>query len=150
MGRFRGARYAAAVTVAYLAHPLGDADADWGAARGDNLANAIGWFQFLRRATRWAICYPAMAYCAADDTVQRPSTITGQVEILSRCHVLVLTGGRMSPHMRIEVAAASSVTFGSGIPVLDLLYLGWRPPWDELDRVGAEIARAADALGVDD
>lgn len=132
------------MTVAYLSHPLGEADADWGAGRGDNIANAIDWFRFLRLVTRWAICYPAMAYCAADSSLQRPSGITGQVEIMSICDVLILTGGKLNPHMRIELARAHTLRK----PMLDLLYLGRVPPWEDRDEIVIEIAKRAQELGL--
>lgn len=136
------------VTVAFLTHPLGERDADWGMKRGDNLSNAMGWFRFMKDVTGWAICYPAMAYVAAgmDDAFYRRSMLTDAVEILDRCDVLVAVGASASPHMRIEIAHARGKSIP--VPVLDLTDLGDGPPWDRKDIMGIEIRRRADELGL--
>lgn len=134
------------MTVAFLTHPIGDKDADWGMARGSNLANAMLWFRVIHDATRWAICFPTMAYLAAvDDIFHRPSMITDAVEILERCDVLVAVGGAASPHMRIEIAHARDRS--PPIPLLNLMDLG-RVPSMEVDRLANEIRRRAAELGL--
>lgn len=133
------------MVVAFLTHPLGERDADYGTARGNNLANAMEWFRLIKDATGWAICYPTMAYLAAvDDIFHGPSTLIDQIEIMKRCDVLVAVGGMMSPHMRYLAGHASTAK----IPLLDLLSLGVRPMIDGADRTRAEIARLAAALGI--
>lgn len=136
-------------TVAYLTHPIGERDAGFGADRGDNVAAASEWFRFLKDTTRWAICCPWFAYLAAvDSDFYRRSWITDQCEILSRCDVLVLVGGYVSPHMRIEADHARNRHAGA-IPVLDLIDLGRLAPWRRRDEVGIEIRRRATQLGVE-
>lgn len=133
------------MTVAFLTHPLGERDADWGSARGNNLANAMAWFRFIHDATRWAICFPAMAYLAAvDDIFHRPSMLTDAVEIMERCDVLVAVGGVASPHMRIEIEHAQH----RSLPLLNLLDLGRSPPMFKADEIANEIRRRAAALGL--
>lgn len=136
------------VTVAFLTHPLGERDDDWGMRRGDNLANAMGWFKFLKDVTGWAICFPELAYIAAglDDGFYRRSMLVDSVEILDRCDVLVPVGGKLSPHMRIALEHANGKS--TPIPVLSLLDLGDSPPWERKDTAGIEIRRRADALGL--
>lgn len=135
------------MTVAFLTHPLGERDADWGMARGNNLANAMLWFRFVKDATRWAICFPAMPYIAAvDDVFHRPSMITDAVEIMERCDVLVVVGDHISPHMRIEIAHARGMK--TPIPVLNLIDLGRSPPVIKTDEVSSEIRRRAAELGL--
>ncbi len=129
-------------TTAFLLHPLGERDADFGSARGDNLANAMLWFRAIKEATRWAICYPVMAYLAALDEIHYgPSILTDQIEIMKRLDVVVLAGGRMSPHMRYMLGHAVVAK----IPVANLLDLG-PVPIIEGDRTRIEILRRADAL----
>lgn len=132
------------MTVAYLSHPLGESDDVYEFGRGSNIANAIDWFSFLRRATRWAICYPTMAYVAADSALQRPSQITGQIEIMLGCGVVVVCGW-MNPHMRIERQAIQN---HGHPPVIDLLPLGRAPPWHKLDDVTRDLARREIELGL--
>src|SRR5689334_21930514 len=135
------------MTVAFLSHPIGERDAGWGSDRGDNLANAMDWFRFLKDVTRWAICFPSMAYIAAvDDAFHRPSMITDAVEIMERCDVLIVAGA-YSPHIRIEIAHARGRR--PPIPVLDLTDLGRRPPPPaQSDELGVEVRRRAEALGL--
>lgn len=132
------------MTVAFLTHPIGERDNY--ALRGDNLAAAVGWFRFVKEATGWAICFPAMAYVAAvDDVFHRPSMLTGCVEILERCDVVVVVGGHVSPHMRIEIAHAHNKC--PPIPVLPLLDMGPIAPVGS-DSHAADVRRRADALGL--
>lgn len=136
------------MTVAFLTHPLGERDAGWGSAHGDNLAAAMEWLRFLKQVTGWAICYPAMAYAAAgmDDEFFRRSMLTDVIEIMERCDVVVMVGGRISPHMRIEASHARQRK--TPILVLNLLDLGLLPPWHRKDEIGIEIRRRAEALGL--
>lgn len=133
------------MTVAgFLIHPLGERDANFGMARGDNLANAMLWFRVVKDSTRWAICYPTMAYLAAvDDVHHGPSTLTDHIELMKRMDVVIAVGGAMSPHMRYLVGHAKVAK----IPVLDLLDLG-SAPRDDDDSVKLEIIRRAEALGL--
>lgn len=135
------------MTVALLSHPLGERDADWGMKRGDNLANAMDWFRFLKDTLGWAICYPAMAYLAAvDDVFHRPSMITDIIEIMGKCDVLVVCGGRASPHMRIELDHARRRS--PPLPILDLVDLGYRTRPEQGEVMAIEIRRRAGELGL--
>ena len=136
-------------TVAYMTHPLGERDAGEGMAWGDNMANAMSWFRFMVQATRWAICCPWYAYAVAvQDVFFRPRMLVDQVELVGRCDLFVMVGGRVSPHMRIELVAAQRTA--KPIPVLNLLDLGDSPPWEQIDQVGQEIRRRTAALDLDD
>lgn len=123
-------------TVAYLTHPIGEADADHGQTRGNNLANAMDWLKFLIHTTRWVICCPWFVYIAAvDGEFHRARTMRDQILLLDRCDIVVLTGGIKTPHMLVEIAHATR----KQIPIVDLLHLGRFPPWEHKDRVGKEI-----------
>lgn len=124
------------VTVAYLTHPIGEADANHGQARGTNLANAMDWLKFLVETTRWVICCPWFVYIAAvDGEFHRSRTLRDQILLLDRCDIVVLTGGIMTPHMVIETTHAQR----KPLPIIDLLYLGQSPPWERKDAVAKEI-----------
>lgn len=137
----------AAVTIAYLTHPLGDGDdADNAVRRADNMAGGIDWFRYLVMHTRWAIQMPWWPFVVAiDDVYHRPRALRDQRKILERCDMLVLVGGWISPHMLIERRYAEA---SGRIPVLDLTDLGSRPPWATADITGNAIVRRAAALGV--
>lgn len=133
--------------VAYLGHPLGEKDlADaWDDSRASNVANSLDWFKFLRLTTRWAVCYPTIAYTSVlDDLMYQPRSLVDQVQIMLRCDLYVLTGGVCAPHMKIELSAAR----GRPMPVMDLLYLGRVPPWGKQDEVAKEIEHLEDRLGL--
>ena len=133
------------MTVAFLTHPIGERDAEWGVARGNNLANAMAWFRLIVDATRWSMCYPEMTYIAAvDDVFHQPARLAASIEILERCDVLVMAGGFNSPHMRLQFAHARR----RKLPVLDLLDMGASPLWIDRDEIGSEIRRRAAELGL--
>lgn len=134
--------------VAYLTHPLGERDAGDGIERGNNMANAMDWFKFLISTTPWAIMCPWFVYVAAvDDAFHRPRALRDQIELMSMCDLVVLTGGRLSAHMRIELGHAQRRIEGS-MPVIDLLPLGFLPPWDRQDEVGRDIRDLARGFGL--
>lgn len=136
-------------TVAYLTHPLGERDAGDGTAWGDNLANAMQWFRFMVQATRWSMSCPWYAYAVAvQDVFHRPRMLVDQVELVGRSDILVMVGGYVSPHMRIELVAAQRSK--RKIPLLNLNDLGYVPPWDRIDQVGQEIRRRAAEFDLDD
>lgn len=131
--------------VAFQIHALGDRDADQGSARGDAIYSALLWFRAVREATRWAICYPTLAYLAAlDEGMCRAGMIADHREIMLRCDVLVATGGEMSEPMLGIVEAARYAKK----PLLDLIDLGPRPSLDRHDEMRLEIRRRAAALGM--
>jgi len=134
--------------VAYLTHPMGEADEDGGSLRGDNVANAMQWFKFLVMTTRWCITCPWFVYIAAvDDVFHRPRAMRDQIELIGRSDLVVMCGGRVSPHMELEKNHAQR-RIREAIPVLDLTTLGVMPPWGDKDQVGQDIVRLAKSLGI--
>lgn len=134
--------------VAYMTHPIGERDTMF--ERRENIANSADWFKFLKDTTQWAIDAPWFGYLAAvDSDFYRRSWLTDQCEIMSRTDVLVLVGGRVSPHMRILVAHATGRSAGRRVPVLDLIDLGRLVPWRRKDEVGKDILRRAEHIGID-
>lgn len=133
-------------SVAYMTHPLGDReDDDW----RNNLANAMDWFSFLVQVTRWAISCPWYAYAVAiQDAYHRPRMLVDQVELVARADILVMVGGRMAPHMHIELRGAQR-RIGGAVPILDLLHLGYRVPWDAIDRVTQDIRAVTATLDLE-
>lgn len=118
-----------------LIHALGSAE-ELG-ARGDSIADALCWFRAVRDATRWAICYPTLAYLAAlDEAMSRHGIVADHRKIALRCDVVVATGGEWSPEM---------LTVSAGRTVLDLSDLGARPAGDTTRR---EILRRVADLGL--
>lgn len=108
--------------VAYLSHPIGDAD-DY-ALRGDNVANAGRWLNFLIDHTRWAVLCPWLAYSnAMPGTLYGPRALTDQIMLLERCDFLVQVGGSISPHMEIERNHAVR----HEIPIVNLTQYGDQP-----------------------
>ena len=141
--------------LAYLTHPLGDRDAldeFGGFARQNNIGNAMQWLKFMVMATQWSVVCPWFPYLVAlDETFFGRRAFIDNLEVLTRSDVLVLVGGRNSPHMRQEARMAQSRDIsGRAIPVLDLLTLGAAPPWHRLDQTRLDIERQAKELGVQD
>jgi hypothetical protein len=138
--------------VAYLTHPLGERDAGQGMDYPDNVAGAMQWLKFLVMATQWAVVCPWFPYLVAlDETFYGRRAFIDNLEVLCRSDVLVLCGGRMSPHMSQELRMAGNAgLIGKAIPVLDLLGLGAAPPWNRLDQARRDIAAKAAELGVAD
>ena len=109
--------------IAYLAHPVGPQFP--AADRAVNLAGARAWFRFLVDATPWAISVPWLAYVEnLAESTHRERGISDDLETLSRCDLVVLTGGRVSPGM----AAEREHAYRLGIPVVDLTHCGSMPP----------------------
>lgn len=132
--------------VAYLTHPLGESDTgDDLVRRSDNMANAIAWFRFLIMGTRWAVTMPWFVYVVGlPESTTQPRAMMDRLTILDRCNILILAGGRRSPHMDIEVRRAHVRT----IPVLDLTDMGDVPPWNDYDKIRVEILRRAHEVGL--
>lgn len=121
--------------IAYLSHPVGPGNGHGLVQKQDNIANASEWLRFLVESTRWAIVCPWFSYIAAlGSELHRPRGLIDQLMILERCDLLVLCGGWLSPHMRLEHSRAIK----HGIPILDLTDYGERPP----DRGSSEYERA--------
>lgn len=133
--------------IAYLSHPVGPGNGHGMVQKHDNIANASEWLRFLVETTRWAIVCPWFSYLAALGTeLHRPRGLIDQLMILERCDILVLCGGWISPHMRLEHTRAIK----HGIPILDLTNYGDRPPRagsQEFERAGPVlILRAAESI----
>lgn len=135
--------------VAYLTHPLGEADDMTGLHnRQENLSNAIQWFKFLVMTTRWVITCPWYIYAVGvDDVFHRPRALRDQVELIGRSDLVIACGGRFSGHMRIDCNHARNRIDGS-VPVLDLIHYGVHPPWDTKDQAQIAILKTARDLGL--
>jgi hypothetical protein len=132
-------------TVAFLIHALGERDADGGSGRGDRIYDALLWFKAVKEATRWAVCYPTLAYLAAlDEGMYLTGIVADHKEIMLRCDVLVATGGTLSDYMKIMTQAAVQARK----PYMDLLDLGPRPLTEWRDETKREIIRRVAALGI--
>lgn len=136
-----------AVTIAYLSHPVGDRDLPDDAVRyGDNMAGTHDWIAFLTIAAPDLVleCSWISMNVALSPRFHGGKFTTSSHALLLACGLLVQVGGLISPHMR-QLAAWSRT---AGIPVLDLVDLGPRPPWHETDRVRGDITRRLDELGL--
>ena len=132
-------------TVAYLSHHLGVVDDGGPESRQDNVFNAIEWYEFLHEVTPWVVVMPWYPSVVALREIFRPRAVAGQLVVLSRCDLLVLVGGVVSDHMRLEVKRAGA----ERIAVVDLTDLGRSPPRGDLATARAAILgleRAAHAL----
>lgn len=132
--------------IAYLSHPVGPGNGHGMVQKHDNIAKASEWIGYLVEATHWPIVCPWFAYLAALGTeLKRPRGLIDQLMILERCDLLVLCGGWISPHMRLEHSRAVK----HGIPILDLTDFGEYPPrygtesFDKSTTVVASRAAAA-------
>jgi hypothetical protein len=133
--------------VAYLGHALGEKDLvdAWDDSQGTNVSNSLDWLKFLRAATDWVVCYPTIAFVAAlAESAHQPRSFTDRIQIMLRCDLYVLTGGKLAPHMVYEADTARR----KPMAVMDLLYLGKFPPWDRVDAVSKEIERLEASLGL--
>lgn len=133
--------------LAYLSHPIGPGNGHAMVQKQDNIANASEWLRFLVETTRWAVVCPWFPYLASLGTEShRPRGLMDQLFVLERCDLLVLCGGWVSPHMRMEHARA----LRHGIPIVDLTDFGDRPPRygsEEFDRASPTITvRAVAAI----
>lgn len=110
-----------AITVAYVAHPVG---AD-GPLRVANLARSLRWVRWLvvqHEAVAFNI--PWHAYCSVLTETYRARGMRDNFAILSRCDAIVLVGGQLSPGMADELAEARR----RGMSVVDYLHMGAEPP----------------------
>lgn len=131
--------------VCYLAHPVGGghtlADLE---ARQHNIGNALAWLRWLVDHTGFSVCVPWLPYVMAlDEGIYRERGIRDDKEILERCDIVALCGGRVSPGMEAERDHAKA----NAIPVFDLTSLGFTPPALQGDMAAAVVAlRAGNAL----
>lgn len=108
--------------VAYLAHPV---SAPTLHEINRNLDNARGWLHFLVDATPWAISAPWIPYVETlAESAYRERGIADDLEMVRRCDLVVLTGGRISHGMEQERWAAIE----ADIPVCDLTPFGTSAP----------------------
>jgi hypothetical protein len=133
--------------VAYLAHPVGPgstlAELE---ARRENIANALAWMHYLVDVTPWAISVPWLPYVQVlDEGTYRERGIADDLAGLERCDVCVLTGGRISEGMAKERDAAIL----AGLPVINLISFGFRPPTRNdigaMALIGLKVKQAKDA-----
>lgn len=104
--------------VAYIAHPVGD-----GEDRAKNIENVNKWFEWLFHHTDYALSVPWEIYVRHLDESHRARAMRDDLESLSRCDVIILTGGRISPGMATELQTARVL----GIEIVDLTSVGYEP-----------------------
>lgn len=110
--------------VAYLTHPLGPKDLD-PTVRADNVANAVDWVRWVMENTSWSVNACWLAHVIAiDDEIHQPRVLVDQMAQLIRCDALILVGGEVSPHMRVQHEFAKK----RNIPIVDATMLGRHPP----------------------
>lgn len=111
--------------VAYLGHPIGEANGFDSVQRADNLANAVEWVRFFNDVTRWSIVCPwyVNAVAIGGDSYG-PRRLMSQLDALERCDIYIAAGGHLSPHMHVEMRRAKQ----HGLPILDVSNLGVIPP----------------------
>lgn len=112
--------------LVYLAHPVGQD----GAERIKNIANVQKWFLFLLKNTDWALSVPWLIY--VQNLTESPENhkrgLHDDLENLSKCDAIVLTGGKISAGMATELGLALM----SGMKVIDLTSCGYSPEeWPE-------------------
>lgn len=125
--------------IAYLAHPVGN-----GPERAKNLENVNGWFLALFHACKSiAINVPWKIYVDNLTEEHRDRAMRDDLMILGTCKVIILTGGRISPGMELELRTARL----QGLKVIDLTDLGYNPPRIDDERaMKALAARLAEGL----
>jgi hypothetical protein len=112
-------------SVVYLTHQLGDKlEMDVG-ERGNNVANACAWVRWLVENTKWSINAAWLTnIMAMDDEFLRPRILMDQLVQLARSDAMIMVGGVISPHMRVEHTIATR----RNIPIIDATELGRYPP----------------------
>lgn len=135
------------MTIAYLAHPVGERHFIDDVARyAQNIAAAHEWIAFLVAAIPGLTieCSWIALNTAFDPRFYGGRLVTSAHELLQVCHVLVLVGVRISPHMQQLVDWGRAVK----LPVLDLTDLGERAPLDRDGAAARDIAARLRALGL--
>lgn len=129
--------------VVYMSHPIGDGGLSDPEKRGDNISNAGEWVRFFVDATRWVILCPWYIYAITHgDEIYSPRRLVDSLSALERCDLHVMTGGIISPHMRIEIQKSKKY----GIPVVDLTTFGFSPPSISDDTTQLILARVQRAF----
>ena len=108
--------------VVYIAHPLGN-----GPDRLVNRANAARWCAWAAVVKQVSPVADWIVLSGVLSEEHRELGLDCDVALVRRCDELWLVGGRISPGMEIEAAAARDLD----IPVIDLTELGYEaPPWE--------------------
>jgi nucleoside 2-deoxyribosyltransferase len=105
--------------LVYLAHPVGHDPEE----RVKNLANVCKWFKFFMEYTDWSMCVPWYIYVTNLDESWRKRAMRDDLVNLERCDAIVLTGGRMSEGMKMELGLAEI----TGHKIFDLISAGYSP-----------------------
>ncbi len=105
--------------LVYLAHPVGHDPEE----RKRNLENTNKWFLFLLEHTDWSLCVPWFIYVSNLDESWRKRAMRDDLVNLERCDGIVLTGGRISEGMQMELGLAQM----AGQRVYDLTSVGYEP-----------------------
>ena len=131
--------------VVYISHPVGEINGDAMSVRHDNIANAGDWIRLLAECTSWTLCCPWYPLVVAlDDHKWDTRRMRDALDVLERCDMLVLCGGIVSPHMRIEFQRARRL----GMPIIDLTPYGVIPPLPTEDAALQITEIAARAIDV--
>jgi hypothetical protein len=106
--------------VVYIAHPLGQ-----GPDREANRLRAARWCGYLAKEFNIAPVADWIVLSSVwSEEDGRQLGLAIDVVLVQRCDEVWLVGGRISPGMAIEVAAAQA----AGIKVIDMTDLGPEPP----------------------
>lgn len=113
--------------VAHVSHPYG--------GRPENLARAKRWLAWLRRRhPEIVFIAPWIEMCEAmpETPELRAYGLRCNCEVISRCDLFYMVGGRVSPGMLTELNAAvfeqGLAPDLSGREIIDLTHLGFEPP----------------------
>lgn len=116
--------------LGYLAHPVGyDPD-----ERKRNLDNSQKWFLWLLKNTNLALSVPWFIYVSNLDETWRTRAMRDDLISLSKCNIIILTGGRISEGMQTELGLAQM----AGMRVIDLTSVGYEPDDKALELIPEE------------
>lgn len=120
--------------IVYLAHPVGYATGE----RTKNLENVQKWFLWLIHNTDWTISVPWFIYVSNLDETYRKRALRDDLAILDTCDGIVLTGGKISEGMAMELGLARA----THKQVFDLTSIGYEvPQTDERDAKAKELVQ---------
>jgi hypothetical protein len=107
--------------VGYIAHPLGD-----GPDRERNRENASRWVAWIARTYNIAPVADWIVLSGqwAETPANRERGIEIDLELVERCDIIFLCGGRVSPGMTQELHHATM----HGLAVVDLTGMGYEAP----------------------
>jgi len=112
--------------VAYLTHPLGPSLSYFDSSRRDNIANATSWVRWMMNHTDWAVNAIWLTYILAAEDINIQRHFLDQMANMERCDVLVLCGGMITPHMKVECEFARKCK----MPIVDMPPQSYRIPGD--------------------